>query len=150
LCHAPIDIRPLALTAARKSERILLNRFVVTPAATGLTAANEVAIVGKSIAMREGTFPRSLATRTTDECKSRLRVGGSAVLRSTAAITSARVLRGARGSAGLLVLLVMVLPFGFFGVAPSGLGWTGGDRMGLSGTLPQCKGYMFTHVVFPK
>ena len=101
--HAPVDIRPLALTAARKSERMLASRFVVMPAATELTAANEVAIVGKSSAMRAGTFPRKVATRITEECKSRLRIGESAVLRSTAASTSAKLLRVARwwaGSAG--------------------------------------------------
>jgi hypothetical protein len=150
LYHAPIGISPLTLAADKKSLRMLASRFVVMPAATGLMAANEVAIVGRSSAMREGTFPRSLVTRTTDECKSRLRIGESAVLRSTAASTSAKVLRVARGSAGLLVLLVMVLPFGFFGVAPSGLGWTGGDWVGLSGSIAHCKGYMCTYVVFPK
>ena len=103
---------------------MLAKRFVVMPAATGLMAAKRVLIVGKSSAIRPGTFPSRSATRITAERRSRNRVGESAVLRSTTASTSAKVFaRGDVVGGGTWVLVVMAhCPFGIFGVDLNGLG----------------------------
>ena len=53
--------------------------------------AKRALIVGRSSAIRPGTFPSRSATRITAERRSRNRVGESVVLRSTTASTSAKV-----------------------------------------------------------
>ena len=86
-----IDVTPLAFTAAMKSERILVKRLAVMPAATGLISASRVLISGRSSRRAAGSWPSSTATRFTAERRSRTRVGPRSELSSRAVSTAARV-----------------------------------------------------------
>ena len=131
-------IKPLAFTAARKSERILAKRLVVMPTATGLTAASRALIAAISSAMAAGSSPSRIATRFTAETRSRRRVAESL----PCALQGGQHARQGTGSAGrgvgafvLAFLGHAILLSGASGLVPSGLGRTGGDRGGNSGIL---------------
>ena len=129
---------PLALSAARKSDRILARRLVVIPTATGLTVASPALSALTSTAMAAGSSPNRAATRFTAETRSRARVAESPFARFRAVSTSARVAGWATRSAGADrgFLSHAILLSGSSGLVPSGLGRTGGDRSGNSGYSP--------------
>src|SRR6266481_8864023 len=80
-------LKPLAFTAARKSERMLAKLFAVKPAAIGLTAASLDATAGRSSRMTDGSSRSNAATRLTADRRSRSRVGERSLRVSNAART---------------------------------------------------------------
>ena len=144
-------IKPLAFTAARKSERILARRLVEIPTATGLTAASRPLITGISSTMAAGSSPSRIATRFTADIRSRRRVAVSLPSRSRAVSTPARVTGPGRG-VGVLCwrfLLMRFLLSGVSGLVPSGLGRTGGDGSGNSGISLSYRWRYYLIRVFP-
>ncbi len=91
LAERSTGLRPLALTAARKSERMLAMVLGVSPAATGLMAPSLALIAGRSSGMRAGSSASKAATRFTADRRSLRRVSESKVLPSKAAMTCAKV-----------------------------------------------------------
>src|SRR5262249_52075518 len=129
----------LALTAARKSERMLAKRLAVMPTAAGLTAASPALIDSMSSRMPAGSLASRIATRFTAERRSRTRVAESRPGRSRATNTVASVVSlAATEVEGLFRLgfLLMIRSFGNLDLTASGLGRTWGDMGDYSGFLP--------------
>src|SRR5262245_51103099 len=145
-------IKPAALMAARKFDLIFAKLLELSPTATGLTAASRALMAAISSGTAAGSFPSRTATRFPAEIRSRWRVAVSLPSRSRAASTPARL----TGSAGRCVgafrlgrLVMDILLSGASGLVPNGLGRTGGDGSGNSGTLLPYRWRFYLRGVLP-
>src|SRR5262249_22661713 len=122
------------------------------PPAAGLTAASRALMAVISSGRAAGSSPSRTAPRSPAEIRSRWRVAVSLPSRSRAASTPARL----TGSAGRCVgafrlgrLVMDILLSGASGLVPNGLGRTGGDGSGKSGTLLPYRWRFYLRGVLP-
>ena len=147
LDDAGTGCRPLARTAAKRSERMLLSVFGVSPAATGLTAAS----LGGDRRQIERQAAGVLAHQRRHARHRRAQVAAASGRQrprffATSRSTSARVGASSWGDWSFDIFL---FHSGAFRVVSGGLGRTRGDGGGHSGILPYHRWDVCLMGVFP-